>query len=328
MKDEAPSRFELAFERRRLLAAKRVFDLKMRLRGDYHPSSYPFISGDGFRALARFRFDTIDDIEAFTKRSDAEATRSKKSGDIVFVASPIIKEFFERAHPRVSEPYILITHNGDTNIDESFLKFIDDRIIRWFAQNVLAEHPKLTPIPIGLEDLHYYQNGIVSHFKSMRRRIKMRPFKGRLPAENGRARKARIFYHFKVRTNSNERQPALDYFNRHPLAETMENKLSPRLYLKKLSSYMFTASPPGNGDDCHRTWEAMYLGVIPIVRRSTGTDYLKGLGLPMLVVDEWADLDGFDENKLKGIYEKTLRESRTEALYMDHWIREIKTAAD
>ena len=329
MPSDAPSRFEIAFDSRRLAFKRAIFHWRTKLTGDSRLSSYPFISGDGFRALARFRFDTTDDIEAaVTELKDGTlsgkyhgATFDVKNGDIIFVASPIIKDFFEKVHPNISNPYVLITHNGDANIDENLFKFIDKKIIRSFAQNVIVSHPKITPIPIGLENLCLYQNGIVSYFKAMQKRLK-----GRILASNGCAKKARIFYHFKIRTNPDKRQPALDYFSRNPLTETMENKLSPRLYLKKLSSHMFMASPPGNGEDCIRTWEAMYLGVVPIVKRSIGMDYFKSLELPMLVVDEWTDLDEFDESKLRYKYEKITREARTEALYMEYWIKEIMAA--
>lgn len=331
-----PSRFKIAFERRRLATKRAFFRLRTKITGDSRPSSNPFISGDGFRKLARFKFDSIGDIENAANPSiGGVASDLKKDdvtfevdrGDVIFVASPIIKDFFEKAHPKISNPYILITHNGDTNIGKDLSGYIDGKIIRWFAQNVLVEHPKLTPIPIGLENLHYYQNGIVSLFRSTRRMIERRGSSDNADAcDYGSSRKARILYHFKVRTNPNARQPALDYFSRHPLAETMENKLSPRFYQKKISSYMFVASPPGNGEDCIRTWEAMYLGVIPIVKRSVGIDYFKRLGLPMLVVDEWTDLDTFDENKLHTTYEKTMKEARTEALYVDHWTKLIAAA--
>jgi hypothetical protein len=32
-----------------------------------------------------------------------------------------------------------------------------------------------------------------------------------------------------------------------------------------MSDYQFVASPMGNGYDCHRTWEALALGCVPIV---------------------------------------------------------------
>ena len=62
--------------------------------------------------------------------------------------------------------------------------------------------------------------------------------------------------------------------------------------LKKLSKIVkkskFVLSPPGNGIDCHRTWEALCLGAIPIVRAKQFKSLFADL--PVLNVDEWSDV--------------------------------------
>lgn len=52
--------------------------------------------------------------------------------------------------------------------------------------------------------------------------------------------------------------------------------------------YAFVLSPFGNGMDCHRTWEALLCGCIPIVRSSIFNELFDGL--PVLVVDKWEDI--------------------------------------
>tara|TARA_R100000008_G_C3446271_1_gene97034 strand:- start:113 stop:535 length:423 start_codon:yes stop_codon:yes gene_type:complete len=61
-------------------------------------------------------------------------------------------------------------------------------------------------------------------------------------------------------------------------------------YLKTLSSYRCCISPKGNGIDCHRMWEALYLKVIPICERSILTEHFAKL-FPIIIVDSWEDLD-------------------------------------
>ena len=56
----------------------------------------------------------------------------------------------------------------------------------------------------------------------------------------------------------------------------------------KQIGYAFVASPHGNGLDCHRTWEALCLGCIPIVKTSPLDDLYEGL--PVLIVGEWRDI--------------------------------------
>jgi hypothetical protein len=41
--------------------------------------------------------------------------------------------------------------------------------------------------------------------------------------------------------------------------------------------------------DCHRTWEALALGCIPIVKRSAFSDLFQNL--PVLIVDDWGNID-------------------------------------
>ena len=303
------NRFVLALGHRCLSAKQALFRFRMKLTGNTRPSSYPYISGDSYRALA----DHIHDETA------SLLPENVRQGDIVFVANPRIFDYWKTFHPKISRPYILITNNGDENADRSLSLYIDDKIIRWYAQSVLIEHPKLIPAPVGLENLFRYQTGIgyqtgnVSFFRKMQKRLKRYPV----------TRKARIFYQFKVRTNPKARQPALDYWGRHAMAETIAHKLSPRLYLRKLSQYMFVVSPPGNSEDCHRSWEALYLGVVPIVKDCVATRSFAALGLPFWVVRDWHELDGLTENDLIQKYDTLMKMANWEPAYMDYWISQI-----
>jgi len=82
---------------------------------------------------------------------------------------------------------------------------------------------------------------------------------------------------------------------------------------KNMLDYAFVLSPFGNGMDCHRTWEALLCGCIPIVRSSVFDELFEGL--PVLIVDKWEDIslqllvtalahfkDKYDKNDLR--YEK------------------------
>ena len=310
MSNEIPSRFAIAFERRFLSAKQALLRVWMKVTGNSRPSSYPYISGDSLRALA----DHIHDETA------SLVPENVQRGDIVFVANPHIYDYWKTIHPKISHPYILITNNGDDNADGSLSPYIDDKIIRWYAQSVLVEHPKLTPTPVGLENLFRYQIGIgyqtgnVSFYRRMQRRLKKHLI----------TRKPRIFYQFKVRTNPKDRQPALDYWSKHGLAETVAHKLSPLSYLKKLSGYMFVVSPPGNSEDCHRTWEALYLGVVPIVKDCVATRSFAALDLPLWVVRDWHELDGLTEDDLVKKYDALMKKADWEPAYMDYWIGRIR----
>lgn len=296
-----PSRLVVSTESRLFVIRHLCSRLMRKLTGQKRPSSTPYLSGDSFRSLADHVFDEV---------GEGAPVPAIGQGEVVFVAGSEMEKFFKFIHPKITTPYVLLTHNSDANITAKDASYIDQKIIRWFAQNVTIKHPKITPIPIGLENLHFYQNGVTTFFTNIRRQL---PEKA-----------AKIFYHFKVRTNPRERQTALDSIKDHPLTETLENKLPPRLYLRSLSSCMFVVSPPGNGVDCHRTWEALYLGVVPIVKRSAGMEYFKTLGLPILIIDDWRELETWDENKLRQIYTQMTKEADWRPLFMDYWEKEIR----
>ncbi len=66
-----------------------------------------------------------------------------------------------------------------------------------------------------------------------------------------------------------------------------------------MTKYAFVLSPFGNGLDCHRTWEALICGCIPIVRTKVFQELF--YGLPVLIVDDWV-------NVTKELLEKTIEE--------------------
>ena len=71
-----------------------------------------------------------------------------------------------------------------------------------------------------------------------------------------------------------------------PFVENMEYKD----YLNTLKTYKYCISPQGNGIDCYRMWESLYLKVIPICIRSTLVEYFSKL-FPIYIIDNWNDLD-------------------------------------
>ena len=54
----------------------------------------------------------------------------------------------------------------------------------------------------------------------------------------------------------------------------------------------------GIGADCHRTWEAMYLSIVPIVKRSAMAEHFWEIGLPLMIVDDWRELLSMTERSV------------------------------
>jgi hypothetical protein len=268
------------------------------------PGSDPFVSGDGLRKLANHVYDE-------TERKLAPARI--RAGDVVFVSTDYARKYLEEIDPQVQQPYVLVTHNSDLPADESLILLAGDNVSAWFAQNNSYADRRVTPVPIGLENLHHYHAGIPRRFVGIRNSMLRK--------------KNRILVGFAIGTNAAERQPAFDGAMLAPCADVLQDWLDQDEYAKTLAGYKFVLSPPGNGLDAHRTWEAMYLGVVPIVKDSVAMRYFAEMGLPLWVVAGWEELRSIDERQLELKYEQLEQGFRCPALFMDYWRNQILSRA-
>ena len=140
--------------------------------------------------------------------------------------------------------------------------------------------------------------------------------------KGNRIRKPRLMWTFSTETNPQVRRESFLQLSEIATADKF-GRVSSSKHRRLLSTYSFVASPPGNGLDTHRTWEAMYLGCVPIVLRSYMTEFYKNLGLPVWVIDTYSDLDGFDERDLAVKYEEFRPLFQNEALWFEYWENQI-----
>jgi hypothetical protein len=260
------------------------------------PSKAPFVSGDGFRAIADYVFDEID---------SSLNPQSVKPHSSIFVKTDLLERFFHTVHPLILHPYVLITHNADTPAPDPYGHFADDpKILAWFGQNYDGyPHPKFHPIPIGIAN-YCWPHGRTE----MIQMVKELKF----------SKKHLVHMNFSIGTFPIERGCVFHHFCSMPSCYRTETK--PFMsFLSDVASSKFEVAPRGNGLDTHRLWESLYLGTIPIVKTST-LDRLY-VGLPVLIVQEWSDVT---EEFLKRRYEEFSKQSfNKEKLSMDYWAKEI-----
>ena len=90
-----------------------------------------------------------------------------------------------------------------------------------------------------------------------------------------------------------------------------------------LKQTCFVISPPGNGPDCHRTWEAIYLGAVPVVLKAhLGRSLLEGM--PILAVDRFEDFIDMSDDALRDTYTELTKKPAT-TTFAAHWLREFST---
>lgn len=298
---------ETFLDKTTLQVDRKIFRLVSKITGNNRPSSYPYVSGDTFRALAKHLYDETASVGA----------ADIKQGDVVFVSQDRFVEFIEKINPDIEHQYVLICHNGDApQFDKNLSSLVEDeKIIHCFAQHVIDAHPKITPIPIGIENLHYHVAGVTKLFNRLRTYIEKYP----------PVRKNRIFFNFNEKTNLKERVPAKEYFKRHPLMETAPRFLSPRKHSRLLTHYKFVASPPGNAIESCRTWESLLVKTVPILKDFASFTSFQKIGLPVWIVKDWHELDNITEMELSKKYELFMQNANWKPLFMDYWIEQIES---
>jgi hypothetical protein len=215
----------------------------------------------------------------------------------IFVKTDYIHNFFNR---KIETPYILFTHNSDLPIDDSYLQYLDNKkLVKWYGQNIMTKHSKLFSIPIGIAN-EIWEHGNEKVFNEV---IEKKLQKERL-----------IYVNFDTKTNPPERNYCLNEIRNNGL--DMSNKLPFKKYLEELSKSYFVVSPNGNGVDCHKTWEALYVNTIPIVTKSINIDFYHIY--PMIVIDDWSkfDLNNFNVE----LYNKTWESFNSKKLNINNFI--------
>jgi len=145
-----------------------------------------------------------------------------------------------------------------------------------FVQNLTGRmSERVRPLPIGIEDLSYARNGMPWNFRrsfvkeNKLDKVLVGPFR---PTSPSRAR---------LLTLTTKYENCVVVHGRMPSAR----------YARLAAEYRYVACPEGNGMDTHRFWETLYRGSIPIVIDSPFVRNWQDLGVPMVVLDDWSDIE-------------------------------------
>lgn len=293
-----------------------IFFLNPRVNKFGNPSSFPFLSGDTFRSFADYIIENCDDLNSFVENFRAENKKIKT----LFISISFIENNFKILKKKFLEIYIkkdifkktnIIFHKGDTQLSLTLLNFFEKKFNKIFIVNQIKKTKKIYPIPLGIENYSLQRNGVTTFYQEYRKNRKnIKNIKSQL-----------IFSSFNVVTNIKQREYLKNLINlsRHNFCGS---SLSSEKYLYNLSKSFFTLSPPGNGNDCHRTWEAIYLDCIPIIKKGFLSPYLSD-NLPILVVDSWKVLLEKSDDELLRIYKKLIKKKNSMA-FAEFWFNYLR----
>lgn len=225
-----------------------------------------YITGDAFRAMSVHVFDETDAEFDFD---------SVKPADTIFVNGDFLDLFFKHVHGRIKVPYILITHNSDHSFPGEFHGYLNDsKIVAWFTVNPSLRHPKIHPVPIGFQNHHWNKQRNADIDQAL--------------ATKGTSRQHLLLMNFRAHTNLDERGYVFNMFNGVEYCYFPGTNRGFYDYLKDLSNSKYCLSPFGNGKDCHRVYESLVMGCIPIVKTSALDQLYESL--PIMIINDWREV--------------------------------------
>jgi len=221
----------------------------------------------------------VKDVIYVNENNDNLEDIIHNQANIFFTKMDWIYYFINVILPLIKKPFILITHNSDY-LSGNYSQILDHPLLlKWYGQNMGVINNKTEGIPIGLENQMWNR----TDFDIIE--------KNKINTKNNL-----LYLNFSEKTNKNRKKIMELFLNK---GFKKNNSLSWNDYMKELSTYKFAISPNGNGIDCHRTWECLYLGVIPIVENSVPMSFFNEL--PILFVNNYEEIT---EEYLNLVYEK------------------------
>jgi hypothetical protein len=180
---------------------------------------------------------------------------------------------------------VLISHASDTNVTAEMAEALPGNVRRWFVNHAETYHPMVYPVPVGFRHSERIQADL------------------RKQADKGRPARRNLVYMNHLRDHPAYRRAPhppegvragiFELFAGRSWVTARDNTLDARLteaeFYAEIAAHDYMISPPGAGIDCHRHWECLALGTIPIVLSCATTRPLDDM--PCLQVARWDEVN-------------------------------------
>ncbi len=245
----------------------------------------------------------------------------------------LLQDFFINYIKFFKNQIVMITI--ETDFFTLYPKYINHyKISKWYTWNKQYSHHRLTCIPIGLNNDRQNKSLTVWLKKNnLTTKILQNSVKSKLLCVNCSPH-TNVIRKFIVEKAKNEWSSFCDFVKGVPplcvyyrncvggdcINQRINITMTNPDFYDCIKDYKFILSPPGAGEDCHRTWEALYLGCIPIVRSSNINELYEDL--PIVVVESFDIIsEQFLNMKYSEIAEKKLQNKYNYSkLYNKYWI--------
>jgi hypothetical protein len=272
----------------------RFFPRKLNVR----KSSFPLLSPDTYLELCERSILSDADLIEFIKESKKNLVLES-----VYIAGELVEALISKID-ELNNINIkrLIIMESDTKQNTKELNPLLTVASQIFSNNLVGNQKDITPIPLGLERRAYRSAGVIRHFK---KNYSIDP----------RSRRIDFLVAWNDETNS-MRKKYRELFIKSEKGLVINRRMHPRSIHKLMRKSLFVPSPAGNGLDCHRTWEALYLGAVPVVLKS---EFCGDSTWPVLVIDHWDEIIKLSRPEMEEIY-ISKRKIQNEALEFSNQI--------
>ena len=248
------------------------------------------IQGERFQELCETQISKLEhkQFEANTDSIDIDNFdfTDYDNSELVYVNSSLLnttkpKLIESKLYDKLSKlknPFTLILHNSDDEFGEKQLKYLDiPNCKEIYTQNMNVNHPQVYPLPIGMAN---------SCWDWGDSKIMDEVINEGYDNSNPYFIYANFTKGDGVRYE--RRKDCYDILSENGII--MQESTDYKSYLQELKKHKFCLSPEGNGIDCYRTWEALYMKTIPICERSLMIEEFAET-FPIYIVDDWKDFD-------------------------------------
>ncbi|WP_419913418.1 hypothetical protein [Hoeflea sp.] len=214
----------------------------------------------------------------------------------IYVKTNYLSEFARGGIAHIEHDFTLVSgccdiEAGPRDTEPDILRVLLDHphLKTWYAQNSNLDEPKMRTLPLGLDyhtltfGIHFWPWG---HFSTpVAQEASLDETRNAAPQLADKAVSGYCNWHHVL-----QRGDRLRCINGVAYDVLSLEQLNVRRTLSwsNNAQHLFTISPLGMGLDCHRTWEAILLGSVPIVPKSGISSLFEDL--PVCVVDDWSEV--------------------------------------
>ena len=211
-----------------------------------------------------------------------------------------------------NEPPVVIMSHGDLVPSRDLLSEIARRAAMVFSINLTEENDRIRAIPLGLENMSRNVNG------------RLRDYFHHQGDSESSPRTRDVFTAFEPDNNPSVRGPLVEILRESRFGWN-SRRMPPNRYREAVKESLFVLSPPGRGLDCHRTWEAIYLGAVPIVLEGS---LPRGLleNLPVHTVSGYESFLNLPHRDMVEIFHE-VRSIDASKAYMPFWVETVMANA-